>query len=55
MPSYRFEDENEASNMQAIYQKDIKNRYLDDTLNVIENKNNFYRFFESYGERLKRI
>ena len=24
-------------------------------LNIIENNNNFYRFFESYGERLKRI
>lgn len=55
MATHERGDENVNINIQTTYSQKIREQYLEDTLNIIENNNNFYRFFESYGERLKRI
>ena len=55
METHSREDEDATINKELTTSERVRAERLEPLLKSIDDKDSYYRFFENYGERLKRI
>lgn len=55
MESHQREDEDSQLNKEMTQSERVRLERLEPILSQVDDKDSYYRFFENYGERLKRI